>query len=47
MQQLIEKNLMSPYKYTNNDTTYFSDILQGRRIIDLGYFAKMMHQGWL
>lgn len=36
---------MSPYKDTKNDTTYFSDILQGIRIIDLGYFAKMMQQG--
>ena len=42
---MFEKNPTSPDKATNIAVTEYSDILQGRRIIDLAYFAKMLQQG--
>ena len=39
---MFEKKPTSPDKATNIAVTEYSDILQGRRIIDLGYFAKMI-----
>ncbi|XP_078315372.1 uncharacterized protein LOC111116349 [Crassostrea virginica] len=43
--QMFENNPTSPDKATNIAVTEYSDILQGRRIIDLAYFAKMLQQG--
>ena len=41
----LKKKPTSPDKATNIAVTEYSDILQGRRIIDLAYFAKMLQQG--
>ena len=44
---MFENNPTSPEKATKGHiaATEFRDILQGRRIIDLAYFAKMLQQG--
>ena len=42
---MFENNPTSPEKATSIAATEFRDILQGRRIIDLVYFAKLLQQG--